>query len=388
MFRNIYLVLLASSCLGACATTVAPAPVQNAMQPLNARQPQVAVPPQNAMRLSSTASPPVGFLEFCVREPSECPASSSTSPTPQAMLQNYWKAAFNTAGMSRAPASVQPSAILPPAATMAAAADVSLAATANASLLSWPSRQEQSPRQPEAAMFERPSSAQSLLVRGVDESRDRLGRGSETLLVLASVSSDLKSGAAFPGATYLPNAAPLSDAYLPRPAAPARSEANGQPQASAKIEDSAEADAPTPLVWEDKKSTVADVNRYVNGAIRQRDDIAIYGRADYWALPLESGSARPEGDCEDYVLEKRRALIRAGLSSRDLSIAIVQTPFGETHAVLLVSTDHGEMVLDNLRPEVLPWQKAGYQWRQRQVNGSTDLWANVEDNHKSGHFAR
>lgn len=47
------------------------------------------------------------------------------------------------------------------------------------------------------------------------------------------------------------------------------------------------------------------VNRRVNRAIRFVDDRRQYGRDDVWAAPVGRGS----GDCEDYVLAKRRELI-------------------------------------------------------------------------------
>ena len=115
------------------------------------------------------------------------------------------------------------------------------------------------------------------------------------------------------------------------------------------------------------------VNRLVNGLIRQTPDIQAYGVADYWTEPLEGAGPRM-GDCEDYVLEKRRALIARGLPSSAMSIAVVTTHWGETHAVLLVDTDKGEMVLDSLSSWILGWQDAPYQWVERQVPGAPMVW--------------
>ncbi len=55
---------------------------------------------------------------------------------------------------------------------------------------------------------------------------------------------------------------------------------------------------------------------------------------------------------EDYVLAKRRALIQAGISPSALRIAYVKTRGGEGHAILVVKTDRGEFVLDNLNGKV------------------------------------
>lgn len=130
----------------------------------------------------------------------------------------------------------------------------------------------------------------------------------------------------------------------------------------------------TPKVWR----ALLKVNDTINRAIAQRTDQETYGVAELWTLPLENGARF--GDCEDYVLEKRRALISEGLPHEALSIAVVITSKGESHAVLVASTDKGDYVLDSLTPWVTPWEKTGYTWRERQVAGSTSVWAMVRNN--------
>lgn len=114
------------------------------------------------------------------------------------------------------------------------------------------------------------------------------------------------------------------------------------------------------------------VNRKINHDLVRRSDQESYGQEDFWATPLSDGKAA-YGDCEDYVLEKRRALIAGGVPANALSAAIVTTSWGETHAVLLVDTDRGEYVLDNLSSFVAPWSKVGYSWRERQF-GDAFTW--------------
>jgi predicted transglutaminase-like cysteine proteinase len=128
------------------------------------------------------------------------------------------------------------------------------------------------------------------------------------------------------------------------------------------------APAMTPGLW----SLVQGVNREVNRAVVRRSDQAAYGAADRWATPLAEG--RRFGDCEDYVLEKRRALIAAGVPAETLNIALATTRWGEAHAVLLLSAGGGEYVLDNLEPWILPWDQAPYRWRARQVGGDPIQW--------------
>ncbi|HEY9012977.1 MAG TPA: transglutaminase-like cysteine peptidase [Devosia sp.] len=101
---------------------------------------------------------------------------------------------------------------------------------------------------------------------------------------------------------------------------------------------------------DDLMATIKRVNAHVNRSITPRDD----GGADRWSA---SASA---GDCEDYVLAKRRALIRAGVSPSALRIAYVKTSWGEGHAILVVKTNKGDVVLDNLNGAVRPLSRSGY----------------------------
>ena len=118
------------------------------------------------------------------------------------------------------------------------------------------------------------------------------------------------------------------------------------------------------------------VNDRVNESIRYVPDMRQYGVDDFWTLPLDPGGSAA-GDCKDYVLEKRRALIDQGLPADDLSIAVVRTRWGEDHAVLLVATDKGELVLDSLSSTILQWRRAPYAWIERQAPGQQLAWVKI-----------
>lgn len=113
------------------------------------------------------------------------------------------------------------------------------------------------------------------------------------------------------------------------------------------------------------------VNSRINRAIRRSSDMDTFGAPDVWNAP---SGPRARGDCEDYVLAKRRALIEAGVDPDLMSIALVRTRRGEAHAVLLVQTDDGEQVLDNLSPWVIRWDQAPYEWLERQAPGRPLVW--------------
>jgi len=108
--------------------------------------------------------------------------------------------------------------------------------------------------------------------------------------------------------------------------------------------------------------TLQAINNAFNAAIRPEEDAVHYGRVDYWTIPTDG-----YGDCEDYALAKRHALIAAKLSPRALRIGIARSAQGEAHAVLTVATDHGDYVLDNMTDAVLPWGETKLSWIARQT---------------------
>ncbi len=122
-------------------------------------------------------------------------------------------------------------------------------------------------------------------------------------------------------------------------------------------------------------SLLRSVNDQVNGTMRATTDVQTYGVSDYWNDPALTRGVR--GDCEDFALEKRRMLIEHGVPVASLSLAIVRTRRGEEHAVLVVTTDAGDYVLDNLTYDVRPWRKAGYTWISRQGPGNDLGWVSL-----------
>jgi predicted transglutaminase-like cysteine proteinase len=99
-------------------------------------------------------------------------------------------------------------------------------------------------------------------------------------------------------------------------------------------------------------AVLGQVNGHVNRAIRPRRDTS-----DTWSLNPSSG------DCEDYVLSKRSALVRKGVPAGALRIAYTHTRRGEPHAVLVVRTSQGDFVLDNLNNTVKTLRQSGYKVR-------------------------
>lgn len=108
--------------------------------------------------------------------------------------------------------------------------------------------------------------------------------------------------------------------------------------------------------------TLNAVNRKVNTTIKPRTDMEHWGVVDRWDLP-EDGF----GDCEDYQLLKRKILVEQhGFPRRAFRMTVVIDEQGEGHAVLMVRTDEGDLVLDNKRSAILPWHGTGYVFVKRE----------------------
>ena len=105
-----------------------------------------------------------------------------------------------------------------------------------------------------------------------------------------------------------------------------------------------------------------------------RADWDHHGVEERWSYPTTLG------DCEDYVLAKRRELMRRGFRPSDLLITVVLQPNGEGHAVLSVRTSQGEFILDNIDPKVRHWTRTNYDYVKRQSVRHTGTWVSIRNN--------
>jgi predicted transglutaminase-like cysteine proteinase len=126
----------------------------------------------------------------------------------------------------------------------------------------------------------------------------------------------------------------------------------------------------TPTAWRD----LVRVNNWVNGKIKPLTDVEHWGVVERWGYPDDG-----YGDCEDYVLLKRRMLIQAGWPRQALLITVVRDARGDGHAVLTVKTDKGEFVLDNQNEEVLLWSETRYRFVKRQSQTDPNVWVALGD---------
>jgi len=122
--------------------------------------------------------------------------------------------------------------------------------------------------------------------------------------------------------------------------------------------------------WKD----LVRINKSINESIRPITDLEHWGVVEKWSYPDDG-----YGDCEDYVLLKRRTLMQAGWPREALLITVVRDKKGEGHAVLTVKTDKGEFILDNQNPEILPWWDTGYRFVKRQSQNDPNVWVSLGD---------
>jgi predicted transglutaminase-like cysteine proteinase len=124
---------------------------------------------------------------------------------------------------------------------------------------------------------------------------------------------------------------------------------------------------------------LARINKWVNETIKPITDLEHWGVVERWNYPDDG-----YGDCEEYVLLKRRMLMQAGWPRQALLITVVRDKRGDGHAVLTVKTDKGELILDNQNADILPWSETGYRFVKRQSQSDPNVWLALGDSRPAG----
>jgi predicted transglutaminase-like cysteine proteinase len=118
------------------------------------------------------------------------------------------------------------------------------------------------------------------------------------------------------------------------------------------------------------------VNNRVNRTIKPLSDLEHWGVAERWSYPDDG-----YGDCEDYVLLKRRMLMQSGWPREALLVTVVRNNKGEGHAVLTVVTDKGDYILDNETEQIRLWSESGYKFLKRQSPSNPSEWLSLVGHH-------
>jgi predicted transglutaminase-like cysteine proteinase len=118
------------------------------------------------------------------------------------------------------------------------------------------------------------------------------------------------------------------------------------------------------LQWE---STLEDLNREVNASIKFRNEEEDH--FDDW----------PEyGDCDDYATTKRNLLIKRGFDpSNLLYIYAYLTELHELHTTLVVRTNYGLKVMDNISDEPYDLDRLKADWIWMQTPRDPKIWLPV-----------
>jgi len=120
------------------------------------------------------------------------------------------------------------------------------------------------------------------------------------------------------------------------------------------------------------------INNLVNHEIQgvgDNDHYGIYklGIINWWTYPDDGA-----GNCNDYVLLKKKLLVEAGWSRSALLLTVVLDKNNEGHLVLMARTNDGDLVLDNLTDSVKTWEGTGYTFIKRQSADNPNNWVRLE----------
>jgi len=133
--------------------------------------------------------------------------------------------------------------------------------------------------------------------------------------------------------------------------------------------------APRDVVLSNKAwADLTRINRWVNDNVKPMTDLEHWGVVEKWSYPDDG-----YGDCEDYVLLKRRMLMEAGWPRAALLVTVVREKNGNGHAVLTVKTDKGEFILDNQEERILLWSETSYRYVKRQSQSDPNRWVALGD---------
>lgn len=116
------------------------------------------------------------------------------------------------------------------------------------------------------------------------------------------------------------------------------------------------------------------VNHEIEG-IGDNDHYGIYklGIINWWTYPDDGA-----GNCNDYVLLKKKLLVEAGWSPSALLLTVVLDTHNEGHLVLMARTNDGDLILDNLTDTIKTWDGTGYTFIKRQSADNPNDWVRLE----------
>ena len=131
----------------------------------------------------------------------------------------------------------------------------------------------------------------------------------------------------------------------------------------------------TTKAWSD----LVKVNDWVNNSIQPMTDLDHWGVVERWNYPDDG-----KGDCEDYVLLKRRMLMQAGWPREALLITVVRdkkaraTPSSRSRPIAASSSS----IIRN--PKSCPGTETGYRFVKRQSQSDPNVWVTLGEPRRAG----
>lgn len=108
----------------------------------------------------------------------------------------------------------------------------------------------------------------------------------------------------------------------------------------------------------DESATLERVNRWVNRQIVYAEDERNYRQRDFWATAEET-IALGSGDCEDFAILKMHMLRATGIEGDRMKLVVLRDmAINADHAILLVRSTTGWVVLDNLTDRIYDGRQA------------------------------
>lgn len=140
-------------------------------------------------------------------------------------------------------------------------------------------------------------------------------------------------------------------------------------------DDCAASNGPDTVDLDDAKfNQLVNINTTVNNTIIPK----IMPGMETWTVSPRYGS------CHDYAITKRHQLLAAGWPTRALRIAVAITPEGIGHAILVVRTSDGDLVLDNRTSRIVPWKQANLRWIKIESSENPKLWLELQGGRSGG----
>ena len=121
-----------------------------------------------------------------------------------------------------------------------------------------------------------------------------------------------------------------------------------------------------------RRAELENINRTVNSSIRPERNLDGLAGEKWLLSPVR-------GDCNDYAVTKRHQLIVRGWPARTVLLSEVVTASGEHHLVTVVRTTGGDLVLDNLTGQIMPWSRTRYRWLRIQTPKNPHYWASISE---------